>query len=148
MLSPPSAIRHQAFRATLLASDRAMGLFNRKDWNLIAIMFERQDRYQISGQRVKGGAADKARDGAKAHSRTIYWAAFDQKGSLVEGGPGKGANNVPVEVIKAFDREVRTNRSILDVLKALETKTADKLAKPLVWAGYPKKARPVDDEVV
>ena len=123
-----------------------MGLFNRKDWNIIAVIFERQDRYQISGQRAKGGAADTARDGAKNHPRTIYWAAFDQKGSLVESGPGKGSNNVPNDVVKAFDREIRTNRSILDVLKALETKEADKLAKPLVWNGYPKKKQtPAED---
>ena len=117
-----------------------MGLFGRKDWNVVAIVFERQDRYQISAQRVKGGAADKARDGAKGHPRTIYWAAFDQSGALVESGPGQGANQVSGDVIKAFDREVRTNRSILDVLKALETKETDKLAKPLVWAGYPKQS--------
>jgi hypothetical protein len=116
-----------------------MGLFSRKDWNVVAIVFERQDRYQISAQRVKGGAAEKARDGAKRHPRTIYWGAFDQSGTLVESGPGQGANQVPREVIKSFDREIRTNRSILDVLKALETKETDKLAKPLVWAGYPKQ---------
>lgn len=121
-----------------------MSLFNRKDWNVVAIIFERQDRYQISGQRAKGGAAETARDGAKNHPRCIYWAAFDQKGSLVEGGPGRGANQVPSDVIKAFDREIRTNRSVLDVLKALETKESDKIAKPLVWGGYPKPKRSSD----
>lgn len=115
-----------------------MGLFSRKDWNIIAVIYERQDRYQISGQRARGSSAEAARDGAKAHPRTIYWGAFDQKGALVESGPGKGANNVPSEVVKAFDREIRTNRSILDVLKSLETKETDKLAKPLVWNGYPR----------
>ena len=57
-----------------------MGLFSRKDWNVIAVIFERADLFTVSGQRVKGGSADKARDGAKAHPRTIYWAVFDQKG--------------------------------------------------------------------
>lgn len=123
-----------------------MGLFSRKDWNLIAVIFETQSRYQISGQRVKGGAAETARDGAKAHPRTIYWAVFDQKGSLLEGGPGKGAINVPPEGVKSLDREIRTNRSVQEVLKSLETKASDKLAKPLVWNGYPKKQKPPEDD--
>jgi hypothetical protein len=122
-----------------------MGLFSRKDWNIIAVIFERQDRYQISGQRAKGGSATTARDGAKNHSRCIYWAVFDQKGALLESGPGKGSNHVPTDVVKTFDREIRTNRSIRDVLKALETKEADKLAKPLVWNAYPKPKPRVDD---
>jgi hypothetical protein len=116
-----------------------MGLFSRKDWNLVAIIFERHDLYQVSGQRVKGSAADKAREGAKGHARVIYWAAFDQKGSLVEGAPGLGSRNVAPDVLKRFDREIRTNRTVLDVLKALETGETDKLAKPLAWTGYPKK---------
>ncbi len=117
-----------------------MGLFSRKDWNVLAIIFERQDLYQVSGQRAKGKDAEKARDGAKGHDRTIYWAVFDQKGSLVEGGPGLGANNIPVEALKRMDREIRTNRSVLDILKSLETKETERLAKPLAWTGYPKKA--------
>ncbi len=116
-----------------------MGLFNRKDWNVLAVIFERQDLYQVSGQRAKGKDADKARDGAKGHPRTIYWAVFDQKGSLVEGAPGPGANNIPVEALKRMDREIRTNRSVLDILKSLETGAAEKVAKPLAWTGYPKK---------
>ena len=115
-----------------------MSLFNRKDWNVVAVIFERQDLYQISGQRAKGADADKARDGAKGHPRTIYWAAFDQKGAFVEGGPGPGANNVPAAALKRMDREIRTNRTVLDVLRALETKESERLAKPLVWSGYPK----------
>ncbi len=122
-----------------------MGLFNRKDWNVIAIIFERQDLYQVSGQRVKGGDADKAREGAKGHKRSIYWAVFDQKGTLVEGGPGPGAINIPPDALKRMDREIRTNRTVLDVLKALETRDAEKLAKPLSWTGYPRKAAPPPD---
>jgi len=117
-----------------------MSLFGRKDWNVVAVIFERQDLYQVSGQRAKGGAADKARDGAKGHPRTIYWAVFDQKGAFVEGGPGSGEKNVPREVVKRMDREIRTNRTVLDVLRALETKESDRLAKPLAWTGYPKKS--------
>lgn len=116
-----------------------MGLFSRKDWNVVAVIFERQDLYQVSGQRAKGGDAEKARDGAKRLKRTIYWAVFDQKGAFVEGGPGPGANNIPTDVLKKMDREIRINRSVLDILKALETKETERMAKPLVWAGYPRK---------
>jgi hypothetical protein len=117
-----------------------MGLFSRKDWNVVAVIYERHDLYQVSGQRAKGASADKARDGAKRHARTIYWAVFDQKGSFVEGGPGPGEKHVSGDVLKRMDREIRTNRTVLDVLRALETKESDRLAKPLVWTGYPKKA--------
>lgn len=118
------------------------GLFGSNDWNVIAIIFERPDLFQISGQRAKGGASTKARDGAKGHSRTIMWAVFDQQGSLKDSGQGSGAINVPKKTLEQLDRELRVNRSILDVLKTLETKQAEKIAKPLVWTGYPKKDRP------
>lgn len=116
-----------------------MGLFGGKDWNVIAVIFERRDLYQISGQRVKGKAAEKARDGAKGHARTVYWAVFDQKGSYLEGGVGAGAINVPSEVIKKLSGELAKNRTVLDVLRSLETKESTNLAKPLVWTGYPPR---------
>ncbi len=116
-----------------------MGLFGGKDWNVIAVIFERRDLYQISGQRVKGKAAEKARDGAKGHARTVYWAVFDQKGSYLEGGIGVGGNNVPTEVLKKLGTELAKNRTVLDVLRALETKGSTNLAKPLVWNGYPPR---------
>lgn len=123
------------------------GLFGGKDLNVIAVLFERADLYTVTGQRAKGGAADKARDGAKGHPRTIYWATFDQKGVLKEGGEGPGARSVAAESVKRLEKELRTNRSLQDVLKALETNQSDKVAKPLVWGGYPRKpAVPKDDE--
>jgi hypothetical protein len=117
-----------------------MGLFSRKDWNIIAVIFQRQDLYQISGQRAKGGAADKARDGAKTHPRTIYWAVFDQKGSFVEGAAGAaGQRDIHPDVLKKLERELPITKTVQEVLKSLETGEADKLAKPLAWHGYPKK---------
>ena len=62
-----------------------MGLFSRKDWNVIAVIFERADLYTVAGQRAKGGDADKARDGVKLHKRAVFWAVFDQKRAFVEG---------------------------------------------------------------
>lgn len=116
-----------------------MGLFGRKDWNIIAVVFQRADLYQVSGQRAKGGDADKARDGAKNHARTIYWGAYDQKGTLLESGAGAGANHVPPESLKALEREMLTNRGIQEILKTLSGGKEDKIAKPLAWTGYPRK---------
>lgn len=115
------------------------GLFSGKDWNVVAVMFERRDLYQVHGQRVKGKAAETARENARRHNRTLYWAAFDQKGSYLEGGVGGGSLNAPNEVLKRLAKEFRTNRTVLDVLKALETKEAPNVAKPLVWGGYPPR---------
>jgi hypothetical protein len=116
-----------------------MGLFNRKDWNVIAIIFERAGMFQVNGQRVKGSAAEKARDGAKGHPRTIFWAVFDQKGAFVEGAPGTGARNVAPETVKRLERELPLNKVVRDVLKTLEVGKEDKLARPLPWAeGAPK----------
>lgn len=115
------------------------GLFGGKDWNVLAVIFERRDLYKVSGQRAKGGAAEKARDGAKAHPRSIYWAVFNQKGSFQEGGPGAGSLQVPGDVLKRLEREIATNRTVQEILKSLETRETDKVAKPLAWHGYPPR---------
>ena len=115
------------------------GLFGGKDWNVLAVIFERRDLYTVSGQRVKGGGAEKARDGAKKHPRAVYWAVFDQKGSYLEGGVGGGAINVPSEVIKKLASQFAKTRTVMEVLKSLETKQEEKVAKPLVWNGYPPR---------
>jgi hypothetical protein len=118
-----------------------MGLFSRKDWNLVAVIFQRTDLFTVSGQRVKGGDAPKARDTAKIHSRTIYWAVFDQNGSFLEGGAGPaGQREVAPDVVKKLEREFPTNRTVQEVLKALETGESTRLGKPLAWTGYPKKS--------
>lgn len=116
------------------------GLFGGKDWNVLAVIFERTDMFQVSAQRAKGGDAVKARDGAQGHPRTIYWAVFDQKGKFLEGGPGAGANSISPDTLKKLERDLATNSTILGMLKLLETNQTTKLAKPLVWIGYPRKA--------
>lgn len=108
-----------------------MGLFNRKDWNVVAVIFERHGLCQVNGQRVKGGAADKARDGAKRHPRTVLWAVFNQKGSILESGPGPGANNVTTDVLKKLERDLPFNKTVQEVLKSLETGAEKMLARPL-----------------
>lgn len=121
-----------------------MGLFGGKDWNIIAIIFERKDLYRVNGNRGKGSDAVKARDGAKNHPRTIYWAVFDQKRMFLEGEPGLGQSMVPESVIQKLKRELHTNPTVVQVLSVLEKGETPMIAKPLLWSGYPK-AEPVEE---
>jgi hypothetical protein len=117
-----------------------MGLFGkRKDWNVIAILFERGDLFRVNANRAKGGAAVKVRDGSKNHERTIFWAVFDQDRAFLEGGPGPGARHVSRETVQRLQREIHTLTTVLDLLRTLETGERDKGAKKLAWNGYPVK---------
>jgi len=116
----------------------AMGLFSTRDWNVIAIIFESKAMYRVNGNRSKGGAAIKTRDGAKTHARTIFWAVFDQKRAFLEGDAGPGANIVSPEIVQRLKRELPTNQTVVNILKLLETGQTAMAAKPLGWTGYPK----------
>lgn len=122
-----------------------MGLFNTKDWNVIAIIFEKKDSYRVNGNRAKGGEAVKARDGAKGHPRTIFFAVFDQKRAFLEGDFGRGLQNVPKETAERLKRELPKNGTVQNVLRILEGGALAMAAKPLVWDGYPR-AEPLPDE--
>lgn len=121
------------------------GLFGSKDWNVIAIVFERSDLYRVNGQRVKGGAAVKCRDGAKGMSRTIFWAVYDQKRAFLEGEAGPGAHLVTPQIIQRLKREINTNMTVTQILGMLEKGELAMAAKPLAWTGYPKP-EPVSEE--
>ena len=115
-----------------------MGLFSKNDWNVIAIIFERKDHFQLNGNRAKGAAAKKTRDGAKDHDRTLYWAVFDQKGSFLEGGPGKASHLIDRIQLTKLIREMPTNTLVRQMLKTLEKKESDKIAKPFQWNAVDK----------
>lgn len=115
-----------------------MGLFGGKDWNVIAVIFERRDMYRINGNRGKGGKATEARDGVKKHPRTIFWAVFDQKRAFLEGDFGKGQELIPNECSQKLKRELLTLPTVQTVLKILESGELAMAAKPLAWTGYPK----------
>jgi hypothetical protein len=102
--------------------------------------------YRVNGNRAKGSEAVKTRDGAKTHSRTIFYAVFDQKRAFVEGDFGKGLNNVPREVAERLKRELNKIETVTNILRLLEGGKLDKAAKPLVWSGYPKPDAPTYDE--
>lgn len=116
-----------------------MGLFGfgSKDWNVVAILFERADIYRVNANRAKGGSATKTRDGAKRHDRTIFWAVFDQNRKFVEGGPGRGATLVPKEVVQRLERELVGIGTVSSILDSLESGEHEKAAKKLDWRGYP-----------
>lgn len=114
-----------------------MGLFGSKDWNIVAIIFEKADLYRVNGNRGKGGSATTIRDNVKGHPRTIFWAVFDQKGGFLEGQPGSGQTSIPPKCLSQLIREVHTNQTVRQVLAILEKGEVDKISKPLVWNGYP-----------
>lgn len=91
-----------------------------KDWNVVAVTFERANLYRINGNRGKGGDAVKMRDNASRHARTIYWAVFDQKGRLLQGEPGPGKTLVPAAELERIVKEVATNESVKSVLASLQ----------------------------
>jgi len=109
-----------------------MGLFGGgKDWNVIAILHEKKGHYQVNGNRGKGAAAEKARDGAKKHSRTIFWAVFDQKRAFIEGAPGPGKDYVTVETLERIQRGLATNKTVQSILTMLESGKTEKAAREL-----------------
>lgn len=102
-----------------------------KDWNVLTITFERADLFRINGNRTKGRDATKIRDNAKRHARTIYWAVFNQKGKLLESGPGAFSANIPAAALERVARELLTNESVKGVLEQLQKGESDKAAKIL-----------------
>lgn len=123
-----------------------MGLFGGKDWNVIAIIFERREMYRVNGQRCKGGEATKVRDNVKSFERTIFWAVFDQKRAFLEGDAGKGGRLVSSDIVARLKRELPTNSTVVQILSLLERGELDKAAKPLMWGGYPKSEQLPADE--
>ena len=113
-----------------------MSLFRKKDWNVVAVIFERHDLFRVNGNRAQGRQADAVRDGAKKHERTVYWAVFDQKGAFLEGAPGPGGQRIEAGVLKKLIRELPKLTTVQQVLKSLETGEADKVSHALVWDGY------------
>jgi hypothetical protein len=118
-----------------------MGLFGgKKDWNVIAVLFETRNMFRVNGNRGKGSAAKAIRDGAKQHDRTIFWAVFDQKGAFVEGKPGAGHKHIPRATLTKLARELPMLKTVRGVLSLLESGKTDKAAQVLDWDGYPPES--------
>ena len=122
-----------------------MGLFGSgKDWNVIAVMFEKKGHFQINGNRAKGPNAEKVRDAAKRHSRAVFWAVFNQKRAFVEGGPGAGKEYVPLEVLQHIERHLAKAKGVAQILTMLEKGQTDKAATGWEISIQPQTA--ADDE--
>ena len=118
-----------------------MGLFGKKkDWNVIAIMFETKACYRVNGNRGKGSEAAAIRDGAAKHQRTLFWAVFDQNRAFLEGGPGLGRELIPLDTLQQLERKLLTLKTVQTILSLLEKGTLVKAAKQLEWTGYPAGA--------
>ncbi|MBS0263490.1 MAG: hypothetical protein JSS02_16235 [Planctomycetes bacterium] len=116
-----------------------MGWFGSKDWNVVAIIFERGDLFRVNGQRGRGGSATTIRDAVKQHPRTILWGVFDQKGAHLESAPGPGSKSIATATLQQLIRDFAANPSVREILQILETGKEDKVSKPMVWSGYPVK---------
>src|SRR5690349_1358821 len=116
-----SAVLEQAQRNPFRQKTKEdrMGWFGSKDWNIIAVIFERPDLYRVNGNRGRGGDATTIRDAVKKHPRTIFWGVFDQKGGYLEGGPADGARSISTSTLQRLVREVAANPSVREVLAAL-----------------------------
>ncbi len=112
-----------------------------KDWNVLALTFERADLYRINGNRTKGRDASKIADNVKRHARTIYWAIFNQKGKLLESGPGPYSSMIPAATLERLVREYPKNETVLGVLSQLQR--GDKAAKIFSWGDEPEEQAPV-----
>lgn len=106
-----------------------MGLFGgSKDWNVIAVLFEKKGHLQINGNRAKGASAEKVRDAAKRHARSVFWAVFNQKRTFVEGGAGAGREFVPLETFQYIERNLAKAKGVAQILTLLEQGKTDKAA--------------------
>jgi hypothetical protein len=106
-----------------------MGLFGGgKDWNVIGVLFEKKGHLQINGNRAKGPNAEKVRDAVKRHSRSVFWAIFDQKRAFVEGGAGAGKEFVSLEAYQYIERNLAKAKPVAQILTMLEQGKTDKAA--------------------
>lgn len=129
--------RHSGQSAT--SGERGtMGLFSTRDWNVIAVIFEKKSLYRVNGNRAKGSAAIKARDGAKTHPQTIYYAVFDQKRTVVESAAGKASRQLEEQTFERLRTEFPNNPTVQLILQILENAELAKAMKPFIWGGYPK----------
>jgi hypothetical protein len=114
-------------------SEVAVAFLLGKDWNVIAVTFERADLYRLNGNRTKGHDANKIRDNARRHARTIYWAVYDQKGKQLEAAPGPYAEMIPASTMEKLVEDLPTNPTLLNILELLAKGGTDKAAKMLEW---------------
>lgn len=103
-----------------------MAIFG-KDWNVVTLTYERADLLRINGNRTKGLDANKIRDNAKRHARTVYWALFDQKGKVLDTAAGPGVDLVAKASVERLEKawtSHATVKEVVDLLRGGEMKAA------------------------
>lgn len=121
-----------------------MALFG-KDWNVLTLTFERADLLRVNGNRTKGLDANKIRDNARRHARTVYWAVFNQKGNVIEAEAGPGIERIPKPAAERLEKEWLKHecvKAVLELLQKGEQKAARvyppaDFAPPLAAASLP-----------
>jgi hypothetical protein len=115
-----------------------MALFGgTKDWNVIAVLHQKPGLFQVNGNRAKGPNAEKVRDVAKRHARSVFWAVFNQKRSFLEGGPGAGRDFVSLETLQFIEKQIAKAKSVSQILSMLEGGKTDKAATGWEIAAQP-----------
>jgi len=115
-----------------------MGWFGSKDWNVVAVIFERSDLYRVKRQPGQGrGRHDHSRRGQK-HPRTISGRCSTRRERTWKGGRRRLQVD-PARRTAAPRPRSRRQSFRREVLATLESGKEDKWSKPLVWNGYPAK---------
>ena len=96
-----------------------MALFG-KDWNVLTLTFERADLLRVNGNRTKGLDANKIRDNARRHARTVFWAVFNQKGNVIEAEAGPGIERIPKSAAELLEKEWIKHECVKAVLELLQ----------------------------
>jgi hypothetical protein len=91
-----------------------------KDWNVLTLTFERADLLRVNGNRTKGLGANKIRDNAKRHARTVYWAVFSQSGKVIEAEAGPGIELIPKSAAEKLEKAWVTHEVVQEVLGLLQ----------------------------
>ncbi len=103
-----------------------MALFG-KDWNVLTLTYERADLLRVNGNRTKGLDANKIRDNAMRHARSVYWAVFDQRGKVLKNEAGPGVDLISKSAAAKLKEEWvkhETVQAVLEMLQKGEVKAA------------------------
>ncbi|HVX14504.1 MAG TPA: hypothetical protein VHC22_25175 [Pirellulales bacterium] len=96
-----------------------MALFG-KDWNVLTLTFERADLLRVNGNRTKGLDANKIRDNAMRHARSVYWAVFDQRGKVLKSEAGPGIDLISKSAAERLKQDWVKHESVQAVLEMLQ----------------------------
>lgn len=120
-----------------------MGLFGfgKKEENLVVVTYEGPNRLRLNGNRKEGREVEQAKQGAKAHTRTVVWFTFDMKGKRLDQGTGPASDRVAAGETERMLRELPINKIVLDMLRELE-QGADRSAKILSWVNPNQTQKP------